>query len=72
MCNPFQIYLLGMRDNSDVIQEVFILTDGKSKCGGGAAAAALKLQSTVTVYALVIGDHTVMGSHNSVLMFGYV
>ena len=53
--------LLGMRDNSDVIQEVLILTDGRSNCDNGARAAALGLHSTATVYGLVIGDLTTAG-----------
>lgn len=44
-----------MRTRSDVKQEVLILSDGGSNCGGDAVAAARELQSKAEVFALVIG-----------------
>ena len=47
-----------MRDRSDVIQEVLILSDGRSNCGGDATVAAKSLHNTADVYAIMIGNHT--------------
>lgn len=44
-----------MRTRTDVTQEILILSDGGSNCGGDAIAAAMDLNSKAEVYALVIG-----------------
>ncbi|WAR15140.1 COEA1-like protein [Mya arenaria] len=51
----------GMRIQSDVKQEVLILTDGQSNCGGDAVQAAKLLDKTANVYGLMIGDHSTAG-----------
>lgn len=45
----------GMRTRSDVKQEILILSDGGSNCGGDAIAAAMDLHSKAEVFALIIG-----------------
>ncbi|WAR04019.1 COCA1-like protein [Mya arenaria] len=50
----------GMR-NSDAKQEVLILTDGESNCGGDAVQAAKLLDKTAKVYGLMIGNHSTAG-----------
>jgi len=44
-----------------VKQEVLLLTDGRSNCGGDALLAAEGLKDKVDVYALTIGDHNYRG-----------
>lgn len=51
----------GMRTQSDVVQEVLILTDGQSNCGGAVATAAKELQKKATVFTLLIGSFTQIG-----------
>lgn len=53
-----------MRRRPGVKQEVLILTDGMSNCGGSAIDAARLLQEVADVYALIIGTHTVSGKEN--------
>lgn len=50
-----------MRTDGKVKQEVLILTDGQSNCGGDAIEAAKQLQDTADVFALVIGNFSASG-----------
>lgn len=50
-----------MRTQSDVKQEVLILTDGMSNCGGNATIEALALQDFADVFGLIIGTNTQAG-----------
>lgn len=45
----------GMRTRADVKQEVLILSDGQSNCGGNATAEAIALHPTADVFGLMIG-----------------
>ena len=51
----------GMRTQSDVVQEVLVLTDGQSNCHGAVASAAKQLQRKATVFSLLIGSFTLRG-----------
>ncbi|XP_052264933.1 collagen alpha-1(XIV) chain-like isoform X1 [Dreissena polymorpha] len=51
----------GMRNSTDVKQEVLILTDGQSNCVGNVTSAALKLQEKADVFGLMIGINTQSG-----------
>lgn len=44
-----------MRTRPDVKQEVLIITDGLSNCGGDATAEAVALHSNADVFWLMIG-----------------
>lgn len=50
-----------MRTSADVKQEVLILTDGESNCGGDAIAAAKKLHGKAKVFGLMIGPQSPRG-----------
>lgn len=50
-----------MRTRPDVKQEVLIITDGRSNCGGDAIDEAQELQSKADVFGLMIGKHTTQG-----------
>lgn len=54
--------LSGMRTSPNVRQEVLILTDGLSNCGGNATVAALALQNVADVYGLMIGRQQERGA----------
>lgn len=50
-----------MRADSSVKQEVLILSDGQSNCGGDAIQAAKDLQDIAEVTALIIGSQSASG-----------
>lgn len=50
-----------MRTQSSVKQEVLILTDGMSNCGGNATQEALELQEFADVFGLIIGNSSLRG-----------
>ena len=52
------VCFLGMRTRTDVKQEVLILSDGNSNCGGNATIAAKALQLKAEVFGLMIGSHS--------------
>lgn len=51
----------GVRDATESVKEVLVLTDGKSNCGKKVAVEVKKLQVKAFVFALAIGRFSTRG-----------